>query len=114
MPPDRWQQHNVTFPNRDTARRAITQRLAPALLAAEADGQLYGWWFMNKQPWPLRYLADRPSLTMTALLDDLVADGTAQSCTLGIYEPETEAFGGPEAMTAAHDLSMCTMFTSKG
>ncbi|WP_435124399.1 methyltransferase, FxLD system [Actinacidiphila sp. bgisy144] len=99
-----WHQHNITFLNRDTAQRAITDRLAPALLAAEADGQLHNWWFMNKQPWPLRYLADRPSPTMTALLDDLVADGTAQSCALGIYEPETEAFGGAEAMTAAHGL----------
>ncbi|AEW95176.1 MULTISPECIES: methyltransferase, FxLD system [Streptomycetaceae] len=104
MPPERWQQHNITFPDRDTARRAITERLAPALLAAEADGQLSGWWFMNKQPWPLRYVADRPSPTMVALLDELVADGIALSCTLAIYEAETEAFGGANAMTAAHAL----------
>ncbi|MEU0857389.1 methyltransferase, FxLD system [Streptomyces griseofuscus] len=104
MPPDRWQQHNITFPDRDTAQRAITERLAPALLAAETHGQLSGWWFMNKQPWPLRYVADRPSPIVAALLEDLVADGTARSCTLGIYEPETEAFGGAEAMTAAHAL----------
>ncbi|BBA96892.1 putative O-methyltransferase [Actinacidiphila reveromycinica] len=99
-----WQQHNITFPDRDTARLAITDRLAPALIAAEDDGQLSGWWFMNKQPWPLRYVADRPSPTVGALLDDLVADGTARSCTLGIYEPETEAFGGAGAMRAAHNL----------
>ncbi|MCZ9343977.1 thiopeptide-type bacteriocin biosynthesis protein, partial [Streptomyces sp. TRM76130] len=29
---------------------------------------------------------------------------TAQSHTTGIYEPETEAFGGADAMTAAHAL----------
>ncbi|WP_404949021.1 methyltransferase, FxLD system [Streptomyces sp. ARC14] len=104
MCPDRWQQHNITFPDRDTGRRAVTERLAPALLAAEADGQLGGWWFMNKQPWRLRYVADEPAPIVLAVLDEWVADGTAQSCTMGIYEPETEAFGGADAMTAAHAL----------
>lgn len=104
MRPDHWQQHNITFPDRDTGRRAVTERLAPALLAAEADRQLSGWWFMNKQPWRLRYVADQPSPTVLTLLDEWVADGTAQSCTTGIYEPETEAFGGADAMTTAHAL----------
>jgi len=67
MCPDRWQQHNITFPDRDTGRRAVTERLAPVLLAAEADGQLSGWWFMNKQPWRLRYVADQPSPTVLTL-----------------------------------------------
>ncbi|MEU8740813.1 methyltransferase, FxLD system [Streptomyces halstedii] len=104
MRSDRWQQHNITFPDRDTGRRAVTEHLAPVLLAAEADGQLSGWWFMNKQPWRLRYVADQPSPTVLTLLDEWVADGTARSCTTGIYEPETEAFGGADAMTAAHAL----------
>ncbi|MEW2172599.1 methyltransferase, FxLD system [Streptomyces sp. NPDC007027] len=104
MCPDRWQQHNITFPDQDTGRRAVTERLAPVLLAAEADGQFSGWWFMNKQPWRLRYVADQPSPTVLTLLDEWVADGTAQSCTTGNYEPETEAFGGADAMTAAHAL----------
>ncbi|MEV7464836.1 methyltransferase, FxLD system [Streptomyces rubiginosohelvolus] len=104
MRPDRWKQHNIAFPDRDTGRRAVTERLAPALLAAEADGQLSGWWFMNKQPWRLRYIADEPAPIVLALLDDWVADGTAQSHTTGIYEPETEAFGGAGAMTASHAL----------
>ncbi len=104
MRPDRWQQHNIAFPDRNTGRRAVTERLAPALLAAEADGQLSGWWFMNKQPWRLRYVAHEPAPIVLALLDDWVADGTAQSHMTGIYEPETEAFGGAGAMTAAHAL----------
>ncbi|MFB7299184.1 methyltransferase, FxLD system [Streptomyces rubiginosohelvolus] len=104
MCPDHWQQHNITFPDRDTGRRAVTERLAPVLLVAEADGQLSGWWFMNKQPWRLRYVADQPSPNVLTLLDEWVADGTAQSHMTGIYEPETEAFGGAGAMTAAHDL----------
>ena len=104
MPPDRWQQHNITFVDREIARRTIAERLSPALIEAEADGQLTGWWFMNKQPWPLRYLADKPSPAMESLLSDLIGDGVAVSCLPGVYEPETDAFGGPEAMDAAHEL----------
>ncbi|NEB05339.1 methyltransferase, FxLD system [Streptomyces sp. SID13726] len=104
MPPDRWQQHNITFVDRGTARRTITERLGPTLNEAEADGQLTGRWFMNKQPWPLRYLADRPSPAIESLLSDLIGDGVAVSCLPCVYEPETDAFGGHEAMDAAHEL----------
>ncbi|MGW2620895.1 methyltransferase, FxLD system [Streptomyces sp. NPDC001500] len=104
MPANQWQQHQITLPGRETARAAIADRLAGVLRKAEATRQLSGWWFMNKQPWPLRYLADHPAPDVTALLDDLVADGTASSWTTGIYEPETDAFGGRPAMAAAHDL----------
>ncbi|MFD9441025.1 methyltransferase, FxLD system [Streptomyces sp. NPDC060006] len=104
MPPDRWQQHNVTVVDRESARRTIAERLGPALIEAEADGQLTGWWFMNKQPWPLRYLADKPSPAIEALLNDLIGDGVAVSCLPCVYEPETDTFGGPEAMDAAHEL----------
>ncbi|MFJ8057158.1 methyltransferase, FxLD system [Streptomyces sp. NPDC096142] len=104
MPPDHWQQHNITFVDRESARRTIAERLGPALIEAEADGQLTGWWFMNKQPWPLRYLADKPSPAIESLLSDLIGDGMAVSCLPCGYEPETDAFGGPEAMDAAHKL----------
>ncbi|MEU8571062.1 methyltransferase, FxLD system [Streptomyces pathocidini] len=104
MPPDRWQQHNITFVDREMARRTIAERLGPALIEAEADGQLTGWWFMNKQPWPLRYLADKPSPAIESLLSDLIGDGVATLCLPCVYEPETDAFGGLEAMEAAHEL----------
>ncbi|WP_149829318.1 methyltransferase, FxLD system [Streptomyces tailanensis] len=104
MSPDRWQQHNITFIDRESARRAIAERIGPALLTAEAEGQLTGWWFMNKQPWPLRYVGDEPSPVIESLLSDLLGDGVAVSCQPYIYEPEVEAFGGPEAMGAAHEL----------
>ncbi|MFF8989469.1 methyltransferase, FxLD system [Streptomyces sp. NPDC014983] len=104
MPPDHWQQHNITFADREIARRTIAERLGPALIQAEADGQLTGWWFMNKQPWPLRYLADKPSPAIESLLSDLIGDGVAVSCLPCVYEPEADAFGGPEAMDAAHEL----------
>jgi protein-L-isoaspartate(D-aspartate) O-methyltransferase len=111
MRPDRWQQHNITFVDREIARRTIAERLGPALIKAEADGQLTDWWFMNKQPWPLRYLADKPSPAIESLLSDLIGDGVVMSCLLCVYEPETDAFGGPEAMEAAHDSSTATPAT---
>lgn len=104
MPPDRWQQHNITFADRESAQRAIAERIGPVLLAAEEDEQLTGWWFMNKQPWPLRYRADGPSPAVESLLSELVRDGVAVSWLPCIYEPETHAFGGTEAMNVAHDL----------
>jgi protein-L-isoaspartate(D-aspartate) O-methyltransferase len=104
MPLDRWQQHNITFVDREIAQRTIAERLGPTLIEAEADGQLTGWWFMNKQPWPLRYLADKPSPAIESLLSDLVGDGVAVSCLPCVYEPETDTFGGPKAMDAAHEL----------
>ena len=107
MPPDhhdRWQQHTITFADRESAQRAISELLTPVLLAAEADGHLTGWWFMNKQPWPLRYVADEPSPIIEALLNDLVGDGTVVSWVPCVYEPETDAFGGPRAMDIAHNL----------
>lgn len=104
MPPDRWHQHTITFADRETGKRAIAERLGPALLAAEDSGQLTGWWFMNKQPWPLRYRAAEASPAIETLLSDLVGDGTVVSWLPGIYEPETTAFGGTRAMNAAHDL----------
>ncbi|MGW5102179.1 methyltransferase, FxLD system [Streptomyces sp. NPDC004100] len=104
MPPDRWQQHNITFFDRQIARRTVVERLGPTLIEAEADGQLTGWWFMNKQPWPLRYLARKPSPAIESLLSDLIGDGAVVSCLPCVYEPETDTFGGPEAMAAAHGL----------
>ncbi|WP_370418991.1 methyltransferase, FxLD system [Streptomyces sp. QH1-20] len=104
MPPDSWHQHNLTFADRQTRQRTVTERLGPVLLEAEQDGQLTGWWFMNKQPWPLRYRAAKPSPLITSLLRGLVDDGTVLSWPSQDYEPETYTFGGSTAMDAAHDL----------
>ncbi|MDT0445609.1 methyltransferase, FxLD system [Streptomyces johnsoniae] len=104
MPPDCWYQHNITFADRKTGRRAIVERLGPAVLAAEDAGQVIGWWFMNKQPWPLRYRTAEPSPLVESLLGDLVGEGAVLSWLPGIYEPETAVFGGAQAMDAAHDL----------
>ncbi|MCX5327824.1 methyltransferase, FxLD system [Streptomyces sp. NBC_00140] len=104
MPQAPWHQHNITFTDRESGKRAITQRIGPTLQSAEEDGQLTDWWFMNKQPWRLRYRAREPSPLVKVLLNDLVTDGTAAAWACEIYEPESETFGGTQAMAAAHDL----------
>ncbi|MEX2985700.1 methyltransferase, FxLD system [Streptomyces sp. C36] len=103
MPTD-WQQLNITFADRATAQHVIASALTPALLAAETSG-LHSWWFMNKQPWPLRYQHHTPgALALHGLLDQLAATGQIITWTHAIYEPERHAFGGDTAMDAAHAL----------
>ncbi|WP_431954179.1 methyltransferase, FxLD system [Actinacidiphila sp. bgisy167] len=105
MPREHWHQHNLTFPDRDTARTAATGVLGPALTAAQTDGLLTTWWYMNKQPWPLRYCCRGPApAAIRDLLDKLAADGRITAWTSSVYEPETVAFGGEQAMATAHDL----------
>jgi protein-L-isoaspartate(D-aspartate) O-methyltransferase len=105
MPAATWRQHNIEFPDRETAGRVVADAIGPALIAAEAEGLLHGWWYMNKQPWPLRYHPDDPASTIIDdLLGKLAAGRRIVGWTPGIYEPETFAFGGVAAMDAAHEL----------
>ncbi len=105
MPATRWCQHNIEFADRGTAARVIADVIGPALLAADADGHISGWWYLNKQPWLLRYRTAGPAATaIRDLLDRLAADGQITAWAPGIYKPETLAFGGEPAMDAAHDL----------
>lgn len=104
MPPDLWHQHNIGFTDRETARDVIVEHLRPAILEAETRGQIAGWWFMNKQPWPLRYRAEVPSPAIELLLSELAASGVVETSSRSVYEPEIHTFGGPEAMDAAHEL----------
>ncbi|MFJ6140639.1 methyltransferase, FxLD system [Kitasatospora sp. NPDC092286] len=105
MPTARWHQHNIEFPDRETAQQVVADAIGPALLSAGTGGLLHGWWYLNKQPWPLRYLTDAaiPGV-INDLLNTLAAQGRIVSWTPGIYEPETFAFGGDAAMDAAHAL----------
>lgn len=105
MPAEPWCQLNIVFEGRDAASRVIADSLGPALVTAESSGFLRAWWYMNKQPWPLRYLPTGPGVAMIGeLLDQLAADGAIVAWAPGIYEPETLAFGGDDAMDAAHAL----------
>ncbi|HEY4376477.1 MAG TPA: thiopeptide-type bacteriocin biosynthesis protein, partial [Acidimicrobiales bacterium] len=102
--PANWRQYNIEFPDPRTADVAAAQHLRPALVAAQNDGTLRGWWFVRKQPWKLRYQADPHTDTpLDELLDALTGDYVT-SWTMGVYEPETLAFGGEDGMHVAHEL----------
>ena len=88
-----WWHATISFPDGTgvdaKAATALRERLA---------GQR--WHFLRKEG-KLRLRTVRPA---NEVLDDLVADQLAALWIGGVYEPETEAFGGPAGMVLAHDL----------
>ncbi|GAA0955930.1 thiopeptide-type bacteriocin biosynthesis protein [Actinocorallia libanotica] len=103
-PGQEWWHVFIRFADWATAEQISTARLAPLLNAAtQPDG---AWWFIRKHPdWRIRIQApadQRPHLK--ARFDQLVDEGVLTRWQTGRYEPETSAFGGPDAMTAAHTL----------
>jgi thiopeptide-type bacteriocin biosynthesis protein len=99
-----WHQVNVSFPSWDQAEDVAAARIAPHL---ESDPLIAAWWFIRKSPcWRIRYQAADPAATIRVEqhLDELVSSGHITGWTRVVYEPEVRAFGGPEAMTAAHAL----------
>jgi thiopeptide-type bacteriocin biosynthesis protein len=106
----RWGQVQIHFPCHNTAEQTVATHLGPHLRRAEAAGLVSSWWFIRKPQWRVRYQpgdstpngAARTYLGRT--LDQLRAEGTVAGWCEGIYEPETDAFGGVHAMAIAHDL----------
>lgn len=75
----------------------INPQAARALSYAMADQRFH---FLRKDH-GLRLRTEQPAAD---LLDLLAADSHIGGWTGGVYEPETEAFGGGEGMVLAHDL----------
>jgi thiopeptide-type bacteriocin biosynthesis protein len=99
-----WHQVNVTFPDWDCAEQIAAARVGPHLDTADTVGN---WWFIRKHPcWRIRYQPAGPEAAtrVEQCLDRLASTGHITGWTRVIYEPETCAFGGPEAMAAAHRL----------
>jgi thiopeptide-type bacteriocin biosynthesis protein len=106
-----WFQVHVEFPEWTAAENTMITEVGPRLQALRDAGVIGAWWFIRKAPcWRLRLnpggeaaLAD---LTGTAgtILDALAADGLISGWRQTVYEPETVAFGGRQAMNVAHDL----------
>lgn len=104
-----WRQITIEFPDWDQAEHTAVVHLRPILAGAETEQVIARWFFIRKFPgWRLRYLptdnADAASEYLHQRLHRLREHGCITRVVDIIYEPETHAFGGPEAMTAAHHL----------
>ncbi|MFC5829511.1 thiopeptide-type bacteriocin biosynthesis protein [Nonomuraea insulae] len=86
-----WWQATIRFPG-----DAGVSPEAAARLSAALTGRRFH--FLRKDA-GLRLRTDRP---VDVLLDQLVADEVAAGWVGGIYEAETDAFGGPWGMAIAH------------
>ncbi|MGH3252215.1 MAG: thiopeptide-type bacteriocin biosynthesis protein [Trebonia sp.] len=105
-----WRQVNITFPDWAQAEPIVLAHLAPHLAVAEAEGAVDAWFFIRKRPcWQVRYLpaASGAADHIGQHLDELTASGRIGHWTTAIYEPEVHAFGGVNAMAAAHCLFHC-------
>ncbi|MFE7558136.1 thiopeptide-type bacteriocin biosynthesis protein [Kitasatospora sp. NPDC057500] len=95
---------------------AATERLAawhlgPGLTALTRAGAITGWHFVRKgDRWRLRYQpatadsTDAATAAVDTVMEDFRTTGALSRWTPVIYEPETIAFGGDDAMEAAHRL----------
>ncbi|MEU1286101.1 methyltransferase, FxLD system [Kitasatospora sp. NPDC005856] len=99
-----WIQHDLTFNDSCIVEQVTAHHLAPVLDHAQNSGVLEGWWYMRKKGLRLRYRATAPAPVVTELLDTLGETGLVKGWATAVYEPETEAFGGPEAMEITHRL----------
>ncbi|WP_283135436.1 methyltransferase, FxLD system [Rhizohabitans arisaemae] len=88
-----WWHASVSFPG----DAGMSPEAAQVLSSALNDQRFH---FLRKDA-GLRLRTER---SVAALLDDLVAEHLASGWVQGVYEPETEAFGGPEGMDVAHDV----------
>ncbi|MBB6546889.1 methyltransferase, FxLD system [Nonomuraea rubra] len=90
-----WWHATIRFPG-----DAEVSPEAAAKLSAALTGTGRRFHFLRKEG-GLRLRTDRP---VDTLLDQLVADEVAAGWVSGIYEAETDAFGGPQGMAIAHAL----------
>ncbi|MBG0569149.1 thiopeptide-type bacteriocin biosynthesis protein [Actinoplanes aureus] len=104
-----WHQTDIGFTDHCTAEQSAATHVIPILATAEARGLISAWSIVRKgTQWRLRYRptrtgADAPA-GITASLTALCGAGHLTKVVDVIYEPETEAFGGPRAMRIAHRL----------
>jgi thiopeptide-type bacteriocin biosynthesis protein len=98
-----WKQVNIRYPgqSRQDREQQAVPHLSRVLPELEGAGLITSWWFMRKGPWRIRYLASAPHNGLDPLRRLLSPTVT---WTSDIYEPEIHAFGGPDAMEAAHTL----------
>jgi thiopeptide-type bacteriocin biosynthesis protein len=106
---DRWHQANVAFQDWNLAEPAALAHVCPVLAAAEKDGLISAWFFIRKHPcWRVRYQPStrdgQAQARIERHLDELAAASRIGGWRRAVYEPESHAFGGTQAMAAAHRL----------
>lgn len=105
--PDDWRQVNLWFHDAAAAENAAVACLRPHLAA---ESTMAAWWFTRKSAcWRVRYspLPGRAAEADAAVREtarNLANAGTVIRWAPTVYEPETAAFGGDEAMRIAHQL----------
>ncbi|WP_433234829.1 methyltransferase, FxLD system [Actinomadura nitritigenes] len=107
MVPSDWPQYIIDFADWRQAEEIAATALRPALVDAERAGAIRRWFFVRKAPhWRLRCQAGANDARhhLADVLDDLKSDGRLIGWAVGIYEPETRAFGGGTAMEVAHQI----------
>ncbi|WP_415840757.1 thiopeptide-type bacteriocin biosynthesis protein, partial [Nocardiopsis rhodophaea] len=102
--PEAWFQATVDFTDPTAAEHAGVHHLAPALNGLT-------WFLTRKSAWRCRihlppHAEEHPAAQarVAKRLDELAATGTINGWKQSVYEPETRAFGGEEAMDSAHTL----------
>src|SRR5260370_5119178 len=106
----RWFQVCVEVAHWDTAEHAAATHFGPKLAQAETTGVVSSWWYIRKAPcWRLRFHTGTTSLALMKefvgrALDDMASQHLITRWWASIYEPESAAFGGSEAMDIAHLL----------
>lgn len=106
-----WVHVHIEFTDWDRAESVAADHLGPQLRQFEEADLLASWWFVRKAPyWRLRCL-HTATLTqaelaerLAAALNAMRARGLLAGIGRSIYEPEALAFGGPDGISAAHDL----------
>ncbi|WP_416903500.1 thiopeptide-type bacteriocin biosynthesis protein [Micromonospora echinospora] len=104
-----WRQITIELPDQTRADDIAVTHLGPLLAEAEASKLIAAWFFIRKTPqWRLRYLptAETPKARAHLLgrLDTLTHGRRITRTVEVVYEPETRAFGGAQALTVAHRL----------
>ncbi|ASU81236.1 hypothetical protein CDG81_17735 [Actinopolyspora erythraea] len=99
-----WYQIALELPP-DHLEETLTSSLAPQLRQLTTTGAITGWWFLRKTPGlRLRITPADNASTIDPLLNELQTTGALTTWRRGLYEPEQAAFGGPTAMSLAHEL----------
>lgn len=98
-----WHQITIDFPGgtRHDREQAALDHLHRVIPDAQDANLIRSWWFIRKGSWRIRYqITGTPGRTVK--VHKVLSAGT--NWIRDIYEPETRAFGGPDAMDLTHTL----------